>query len=106
MKNKKLLELKDGYISEIKDGFDVYESGSCPTCGFETMYVSEISFDIYDNFNNHKEIVVMCENYDSYEFTVSDLIKIFINNIDNIKEMTILEFEEWIRKELIVDLQY
>ncbi len=96
---KRLLELKDGYIYDIKDDFDHIIDG-CETCGLDNEYVSSITF--IGRFKEEiKSIKISTVGYNDYEFTVADVLKLLLNNINEIANMTHLEFEKWLLDNLI-----
>ena len=96
---KKLLELKDGYIYDIEDEFDRYVTG-CPTCGLDDEYINSITFK--GKFNEElKSININSSGFLEFEFTVSDILKLLLNNIAEIKNMTHIEFERWLEDNLL-----
>lgn len=96
---KKLLELKDGYIYNIEDGFDHCVMG-CPTCGLDDEYISSITFEgEFDGIS--KSITIKAEGFLEYEFTAADVLKLLLNNIPEIKNMTHVEFENWLKDNLL-----
>lgn len=96
---KKLLELKDGYIYNIEDGFDHCVTG-CPTCGLDDEYISSITFE--GNFDGTpKSIVIKTVGFFEYEFTVADVLKLLLNNIPEIRNMTHVEFKGWLEDNLL-----
>ena len=98
-KRMKLLELKDGYIYDIEDEFDRYVTG-CPTCGLDDEYISSITFK--GKFNGEfKFININSSGFLEFEFTVSDILKLLLNNIAEIKNMTHIEFERWLEDNLL-----
>ena len=96
---KKLLELKDGNIYDIEDEFDHYVTG-CPTCGLDDEYISNITFK--GKFNEElKSININSCGLLDFEFTAADILKLLLNNIAEIKNMTHIEFERWLEDNLL-----
>lgn len=95
---KKVIELKDGFVTDIRDNFDVV-TGICPTCDFDTEYISEIIFYIY---NNDKDIIerfeMRSENLYAFEFSMAEIFKLIIDNLEKFPEMTIKEFKQFMEK--------
>lgn len=99
LNKKKLLELKDGYIYNIEDDFDHCVTG-CPTCGLDDEYISSITFE--GKFNGElKSISIKTVGYFEYEFSVADVLRLLLNNISEIKNMTYIEFENWLEDNLL-----
>ena len=48
-----------------------------------------------------KYIKISTVGYNDYEFTVADVLKLLLNNINEIANMTHLEFEKWLLDNLI-----
>lgn len=100
MANKVLLKLKNGYISDIDDDFDK-TSGGCPTCGLDEEYISKIKFKIHDTDDTYEWFEVTSCDYLGFSFSVADIIKLLIFNIDEISNMDIVRFKNWIETELL-----
>lgn len=100
---KKLIILKNGFISDIRDDFDSSESYSgCPTCGWDYKYISEIEFFIYENGNLDSEwYKISSSSSCDFVFSVSDILKIFIEHMEDMKNMEVQEFKIWIRDKLL-----
>jgi hypothetical protein len=95
---RKLITLKDGFVTDIKDNFDVI-TGGCPTCGLDIEYISEITFDIYHNDKDITEYFEMrSEDFRGFEFSVAEILKLIVDNLENFHEMTIEEFKQLMEK--------
>lgn len=98
---KKLVILKDGYIEDIKDDYDVV-TGGCPTCGLDEEYISNIQFNICHNNTQHIECFeIESLDYCKFSFSVADIIKLILNNLNNFSEMTIKEFKIFMEEKLL-----
>lgn len=83
-----LLELKDGQIIDIYT--DKYHESGCPTCDFGSSYVNEITVVM----SKHR-IFASIDTMYSYAVSEDWLLKTILNNVDQIKQMTELEFAAW-----------
>ena len=83
-----LLELKDGQIIDIYT--DKYYESGCPTCDFGSSYVNDVTI-IMTKYRVFASVDTM------YSYAVSEdwLLKTILNNVDQIKQMTELEFAAW-----------
>lgn len=98
---KVLIALKDGYVTDIKDNFDVI-TGGCPTCGLDEEYISEIQFDIYHNDTNTIEYFeIKSTGYYNFDFSIGDIIKLILNNLDKFSETSIAEFKVFMEEKLL-----
>lgn len=98
---KVLITLKDGYVQNIKDSFNMRLTG-CPTCGLDEEYVSEIEFSIYHNDKNIIEYFELKEtSYYDFHFSIGETIRLIVDNLDKFPEMTIKEFKEFMEKNLL-----
>jgi len=89
MEEKKLLlTLSDGGVVNIEQ--DNWSSPGCETCDYGSSYVNELS--VY--LTKYK---ITAEVNQMYEYLLSDgdLFKIFLRNIEDIKNMTEIEFINW-----------
>ena len=93
--NKYLIEMADGGIIDICDDMECDDYG-CPTCGFNGHYTNHMEITLEKN-------ILEIEFGGMYTFDVpnySDIMKIFTQNNDNIKDMTEEEFVEFLKEEL------
>ena len=81
--NKELITLVDGSIIDIETNSTHYSG--CPTCDYGAY--DELDVTIY---LTSKTIEFYSDN-----ISISDIIKIFLNHIDEIKEMKEFEFCDW-----------
>lgn len=81
-----LLKLTDGGIIDIITDND-YIAG-CPTCDYGSEYIN----DIVIKTTKFEAIFKISQMYD---YVYSDLLKIILNNIDEIKNMSELSFIKW-----------
>lgn len=96
---KRLLDLKDGYIYDIEDDFEHCVT-ECPTCGLDDEYTSSITFK--GEFNGEsKSIEISSFGFSGFKFTAADILKLLLNNIAEIKNMTHIEFEKWLEDNLL-----
>ena len=64
------------------------------------IYISSITFK--GKFNGEfKFININSSGFLEFEFTVSDILKLLLNNIAEIKNMTHIEFERWLEDNLL-----
>lgn len=97
---RKLIQLKDGYVFNVRDDFDHLVTG-CPTCGLDDEYITDITFDMITNddriiYANVKEI-----GYWRFEITISDILILLLSNIEEMKEVRCEEFEQYLLDKLI-----
>lgn len=97
---KKLIQLKDGYVFNIRDDFDHLVSG-CPTCGLDDEYITDITFDIITNDDRTISANILQYGYWKFEVTVSDILILLLNNTEEIKGIHCEEFEQWLLDKLI-----
>ena len=86
MEEKMLLKLTDGGIVDIITDNDYIEG--CPTCDYGSQYINDIVI-ITTKFKATFKISQM------YDYVYSDLLKIILSNIDEIKNMRELSFIKW-----------
>lgn len=89
-----LVELIDGGVKNITTDID-YVSGGCPTCDYGTSWVNE-----YTIFMTNGVIKIEVDNDDNYTFSEGLMMKIFLQNIDEIKQMTEDSFSEWLKNKI------
>lgn len=83
-----LLELKDGQIIDIYT--DKYYESGCPTCDFGSSYVNDLTI-IMTKYRIFASIDTMY----SYAMSEDWLLKTLVRNIDQVKQLTELEFSDW-----------
>lgn len=91
-----LIKLKDGLILDIKDDWNV-EIDRCPTCGLDEEYISDISFKIQSNNGKVEWFNFRSSDFESFVMSIADIIKIFISNIESFENMSIEDFEQWVK---------
>lgn len=91
----KIIEFLDCALVNIETEDD-YDAG-CPTCDYGAEYTREIRFS-YDNGNFFT--LTYCGGDREYGFDIGSVLKILLNNIDEIKKMTSNEFNLWFKDEL------
>ena len=89
---KVLVKLKDGCIKSIYTDEEYYP-GSCPTCNYGEEYISTV--DLYLT-----KYTVNSSIESAYkQITIDEVLKFFLPNIEDIREMTEAEFikyyKEW-----------
>ena len=89
-----LLKLKDGGIKDINIDNE-YESGGCPTCDYGSRYINNISFIMTEHC-----MLIECQNEYDYSLSEGEIMKIILPNIDEIKQLTELQFIEWIKDKI------
>ena len=91
--NNMLLELKDGGIEKFNTESD-YQKGYCDTCEFGSLYLRYFSIE---TTKYEMQVKASAEYYTP--LSEGYLMKIMLNNVDVIKNMTESEFIEWINEE-------
>jgi hypothetical protein len=88
-----ILEMKNGGINEIYT--DTHSYGGCSTCDYGSSYINEITFELTTGNIN-------IEVNEMYEYALSDgyMMKLMLNNVNEIKEFTEDEFFNWLKNEL------
>ena len=100
--SEELIKLIDGAIINITQDEDYYSG--CETCDYGSRYINEINIFLI-KYIIHVNISQMYE----YVFSENDMMKLFINNLDKIKQMTEEEFTKWFEikmEEFDADLDY
>ena len=88
-----LVELKDGGIVDINLDFrDTDEDSGCPTCGWYTNYVREMRL-YYTKFSVLYDI-------NCIEFSESDIMSILIGKLDEIRQLTEDECDDFMVLEI------
>lgn len=95
MSNKKiLLKMQDGGIVNIKHEMDSYSG--CATCGYGSYYSDEYAIEL----ENSEEINISVENENCYDkeyiFSVEDMMKIILWNVDEMSELYESELERYL----------
>lgn len=97
MSNKKiLLKMQDGGIINIKH--EMYSYGGCPTCGYGRYFSADYTIEL----ENSKDIYISVENEDycnedeEYIFSVEDMMKIILWNVDEMSELYESELERYL----------
>lgn len=88
-----LIEMIDGGIKDIHTDTESY--GGCETCDYGSEYINE--FTIYLTTGN-----IDFKVSQMYDYALSEgfMMKLFLSNVDNIKQMTELEFFNWLKAKL------
>lgn len=94
-----LVELRDGGITNMETDTD-YTSG-CETCDWGAAYVNEYSIFMT---NGTIDIEVNSDGYD-YVFSEGLMMKIFLQNIDEIKTKTEDEFADWLEDKIASEIK-
>ena len=81
--NKDLITLVDGAIVDIE--IDSTHYSGCPTCDYGAS--DELDVGVF--------LTSKIVRFYSEDISISDIIKIFLNHIDEIKEMKEFEFCDW-----------
>lgn len=95
MNNKKiLLKMQDGGIINIKH--EMYSYGGCPTCGFGRYFSDDYTIEL----ENSKNINISVDTEDCYDkeyiFSVEDMMKIILWNVDEMSELYESELERYL----------
>jgi hypothetical protein len=90
MNNKYILKLKDGGIKDIQQSKE-YISGNCSTCDYGRSYINEITF-----YLKERKLNIKVSDTDEYPLSEGYIMKLLLNNVDYIKEMTEYDFFVWI----------
>ena len=97
--NKKyLIPMKDGGVINISHSYSTCEG--CETCGWGSYYEDTYIFILS---NNNKEVTIEVEKEyeDSSVLSIEDMMKILLNNMDNIKELYEEEFKDYMIEHII-----
>jgi hypothetical protein len=89
-----LLPMVDGGILSVD--YDSESYGGCDTCDYGSSYIRK--FDIgLTTINIHIETEEMYD-YAISEYAISEdfMMRMFLHNVDKIRQMTELEFYEWL----------
>ena len=92
-KDELLLELVDGGIKEIYTDSEAY--GGCETCDWGSQYINYFKVELTSG-----EINVEVNQMYEYELSEGYLMKLLLNNVDEIRKMTELEFYRWLEEEM------
>lgn len=94
----KIMDLKDGAIIEIQSD-KKYESGTCETCDFGSMYVNEFTITLTQG-----TIYIKTESEDDYVLSEGYMFTVFLPNVEKIKSMTEMEFYQWLDEKITSEL--
>jgi hypothetical protein len=93
-----LIQLVDGGITNIST--DTYSYSGCETCDWGSQYINEFEVTL-----TTREVKVEVNQMYSYELSEDYLMKLFITNIDAIRQMTEVEFVIWLDTKLKEDIE-
>lgn len=88
-----LLKMADGGIVDVK--YDCESWNGCETCDFGSKYINE--FDVVMTTGTIK---VKVEQMYEYLLTEGFMIKLFLQNADDIQKFTEDEFFEWLKQQI------
>lgn len=88
-----IFKLKDGAVESVDTDNDCMDYG-CPTCGFGSSYVNDVTITM----TKHKIRASVDQMY-QYEMSAGWLLSTIVKNIDQIQEMTELEFADWFKEQ-------
>jgi hypothetical protein len=93
-----LIELVDGGIKDIYTDTESY--AGCETCDYGSQYINE--FTVYLTKGN-----IQFKVEQMYDYAVSEdyLMKLFLQNVDKIKQLTEIQFYEWLKYNLEADFK-
>lgn len=88
-----LIELVDGGIKEIYTDTLCYQG--CDTCDYGSRFINEFTVVLTSGR-------IDIELNKMYTYTLSEdyLMRLFLNNVDHIKQLTEFKFYEWLKKEM------
>lgn len=88
-----LIQLKDGAIEHVDTDRTCVNSG-CPTCGFGSSYINDVTI-VMTKYNISASVDAM------YEYSLSEgwLLSIIVHNLDQIQQMTEVEFANWFKEQ-------
>lgn len=92
-----LIKLQDGWIEEIRT--DSHYSSGCDTCDYGSSYVNEFKIK-----TSTGEITIEIDTEYDYTVTEDYLMRLFLQNVDKIKQFTEGEFYDWLRKKVDEDV--
>lgn len=98
MKDKYVLKLKDGGVKDIR--YDTEHYGGCPTCDYGSSYINEIYFYLETGILT----IRVSQMYD-YPLSEGFMMKLLLNNVDQVKEKTEQEFIEWLENEINAEFE-
>ena len=87
-----LVELKDGKIENIYT--DKCCTPGCPTCDFGSSYVNDITIIM-----TKYRIFASIDTTYSYAISEDWLLKTILENVEQVKQMTELEFSTWFEEQ-------
>ena len=93
-----LLELLDGGIEEIYT--DKISFGGCETCDYGSSYINELEIKLTTG-------TLKCEVDQMYEYALSEdyLMKLFLQNVEEIRQKTEEAFLEWFKGKVTEDVK-
>lgn len=91
-----LIDLVDGGIKEINT--DTSSMSGCETCDYGSCYTNKFYVQLTSG-------ELHCEVNQMYEYVFSEdyLMKLFLQNVETIKQFTEKEFIDWLEKRLTAD---
>lgn len=84
-----ILKLKDGILESVD--LDKYSNEGCPTCDYRSEYFNDLTIRTTD-YVMYYTIV----NEHDYVLSLNDVILLFTQNLDLIKELTQKELYEYV----------
>lgn len=97
-----LIRVVDGAIVNITQDSDYYSG--CETCDYGSRYINKVNI-----FLTKYTIKISISQQYEYVFSDGDMMKLFIGNLDEIKQMTEEQFTEWFKvkmEEFDANLEY
>lgn len=88
-----VIQFKDGYLKNIEHNH--YKYSGCETCDYGSEYVDNIVL-YFSRFYADFDVV---KEYD-YAISLSDIILIFTQNIEDIRNMTEVGFVRWFYRQI------
>lgn len=89
-----LIELIDGGIKKILD--DSWAEGGCETCDYGSSYVNEYIFKMING-----SFKVEADQMYEHALSDGDMMKIMLQNIDEIKTLTEDGFTIWLKEKVL-----
>lgn len=85
-----LIEMVDGGIKNITTDRESY--GGCETCDWGSEYINEFNVELTGGY-----IEVKVSNMYEHALSEGYMMKLFITNIDEIKQMNEVQFFDWLQ---------
>jgi hypothetical protein len=91
---KMLLQLKDGAILNLSESRD--KTNGCETCDFGARFTQDFTVE-----TDQGNMIFYFNSRDGYGVSEAFLLKVFLSNVEAIKNMTVSDLFKWLKTRFI-----